>query len=154
MIPLHVALALAVVCGVAAWQVTEIPESMMQMAVGPSMVPLVVVISLSLLALLYAISALRGRQVDESHAPDQSPLPGAGKRVLSLLGGGLAFMALVGPLGFIVPAMLCGMGVARAFDAPFTLKSALVCAGISVTFWLLFARILGVGLGPGLPWLF
>jgi hypothetical protein len=71
--------------------------------------------------------------------------------MLSLLGGGLAFMALVAPLGFILAATLCGMGVARAFDAPLGLKSALICGSISAVFWLVFARLLGVGLGPGLP---
>lgn len=153
MSPLHVALLMALVCGVATWQVSVIPESLMQMAVGASLVPAVVVGLLSLLVLLFGLSAYRGRQVDESLAPDQSPLPGAGRRMLSLLGGGLAFITLVGPLGFILPASLCGMGVALAFDAPLKLKSVLICASISTAFWVLFARILGVGLGPALPWL-
>jgi hypothetical protein len=66
----------------------------------------------------------------------------------------VAFVALIGPLGFIVPGTLCGMGVARAFDAPLGHKSLLICGAIASTFWLLFAVVLGVGLGPGLPWLF
>jgi len=70
-----------------------------------------------------------------------------------LLAGGLAFMALVIPLGFIIPGTLCGMGVARAFDAPLNLKSLTICGLIATTFWVVFAQILGVGLGPGLPWL-
>jgi len=154
MTPLHVAIALALLCGVGAWQVTVIPESLMQMTVGPTLVPAAVVAGLSVLALLYGISAVRGRQVDESHAEDQSALPGSTTRLLSLLGGGVAFIALIGPLGFIVPGTLCGMGVARAFDAPLGLKSLGICAAIASTFWLLFAVVLGVGLGPGLPWFF
>lgn len=154
MTPLHVAIALALLCGVAAWQVSVIPESLMQMAVGPSLVPAVVVGGLSVLSLLYGISALRGRQVDESHAEDQSALPGATTRLLSLLGAGVAFMLLIGPLGFILPGTLCGMGVARAFDAPLRFKSFAICAAIASSFWLLFAVVLGVGLGPALPWLF
>lgn len=154
MTPLHIAIALALLCGVGAWQVTVIPESLMQMTVGPTLVPAAVVAGLSVLALLYGISAVRGRQIDESHGEDQSALPGATTRLLSLLGGGVAFVALIGPLGFIVPGTLCGMGVARAFDAPLGLKSLLICGAIATTFWLLFAVVLGVGLGPGLPWLF
>ena len=154
MTPLHVAVALALLCGVGAWQVTVIPDSLMQMTVGPTLVPAAVVAGLSVLALLYGISAVRGRQVDESHGEDQSALPGATTRLLSLLGGGVAFVALIGPLGFIVPGTLCGMGVARAFDAPLGLKSLLICGAIATTFWLLFAVVLGVGLGPGLPWFF
>jgi hypothetical protein len=153
MTPFRVALLLVALCGVAAWQVTVIPESLMQMTVGPVLAPGVIVAALSVLAVLYGISAWRGRQTDESHAPDQSPLPGANGRVLSLLGGGAAFIALVIPLGFVIPGMLCGMGVARAFDAPLNLKSALVCGTVASTFWFVFAQLLGVGLGPALPWL-
>lgn len=152
--PLHVAVVLAVLGAVGAWQVTLIPESLMQMTVGPTLVPGVVVAGLLVLTVLYGVSAARGRQVDESHAEDQSPLPGASSRLLSLLGGGLAFIALIGPLGFIIPGTLCGMGVARSFDAPIGLKSLLICTAIATTFWLLFAVVLGVGLGPALPWLF
>lgn len=152
--PLHVAVVLAVLGAVGAWQVTLIPESLMQMTVGPTLVPGVVVAGLLVLTVLYGVSAARGRQVDESHAEDQSPLPGASTRLLSLLGAGLAFIALIGPLGFIIPGTLCGMGVARSFDAPFGLKSLLICTAIATTFWLLFAVVLGVGLGPALPWLF
>mgnify|MGYP000013344765 FL=1 len=152
--PLRVALILAALCGVAAWQVGVIPESLMQMTVGPTLVPAVVVGGLSVFTLLYGLSAWRGQQADESLQEDQQPLPGANRRLVFLLGGGLTFMALVVPLGFVVPATLCGMGVARAFDAPLGLKSALLCGAIAALFWLLFAQVLGVGLGPALPWLF
>jgi hypothetical protein len=153
MTPLRVALLLAALCGVAAWQVTVIPVSLMQMTVGPVLAPGVIVGALSVLALLYGVSAWRGRQADDSLAPDQSPLPGANGRMLSLLVGGALFIALVIPLGFVLPATLCGMGVARAFDAPLGLKSAAICAAIASTFWFVFAQLLGVGLGPALPWL-
>ena len=151
--PLHVAGVLAVLGAVGAWQVTLIPESLMQMTVGPTLVPGVVVAGLLVLTVLYGVSGARGRQVDESQAEDQSPLPGANVRLLSLLGGGLAFIALIGPLGFVIPAALCGMGVARSFDAPYGLKSLFICTAIATCFWLLFAVVLGVGLGPALPWL-
>ena len=154
MTPLRVALILAALCGVAAWQVGVIPESLMQMTVGPTLVPAAVVGGLAVLTLLYGLSAWRGQQADESLQEDQQPLPGANRRLAFLLGGGLAFMVLVVPLGFVVPGTLCGMGVARAFDAPLGLKSALLCGAIATLFWLLFAQVLGVGLGPALPWLF
>jgi hypothetical protein len=126
---------------------------MMQMTVGPVLAPGVIVAALSVFAVLYGISAWRGRQTDESQTPYQSALPGANARMLSLLGGGVAFIALVIPLGFVIPGTLCGMGVARAFDAPLGLKSALICGAIASTFWYVFAQLLGVGLGPALPWL-
>jgi hypothetical protein len=154
MTPLHVAALLAAVCGLAAWQVAVIPESALQMTVGAVLVPALVVAGLSLSVLLYGWSAWRGRQADESLEPGQAPLPGAKGRMLSLLGGGAAFMLLVGPLGFVIPGMLCGMAVARAFDAPWGWKSAAICASVAGAFWFVFARVLGVGLGPALPWWF
>ena len=154
MTPLILAGLLVVIAAVAAWQVTVIPASLIQMAVGPVLVPGVVVAGLALLALLYAWSAWRGRQVDESLAEGQTPLPGSGRRLLFMLGGGVLFMALVQPLGFLIPGMLCGMGVARGFDARTGWRSALICGAISGVFWFVFARLLGVGLGPALSWSF
>jgi hypothetical protein len=152
MTPARVAGLLLLLCAVAAWQVTQIPQSALQSAVGPVLVPGLVVGGLALLTLGYGASALRGRQTDESLTPGQEPLPGARARLLSLLGGGLAFGLLVGWIGFVVPAALCGMGVARAFDAPLGWRSAVVCGSVALIFWLVFALWLGVGLGPALRW--
>jgi hypothetical protein len=153
MTPLRLAFLLIALCGVAAWQLTVIPQSLMQMTVGPVLAPAAIVALLSLVAVLYGISAWRGRQVDLSREAGQEALPGATTRLLSLLGGGVAFMVLVIPLGFVLPGTLCGMCIARAFDAPLNGKSLLVCCLIASVFWFVFARLLGVGLGPALPWL-
>ncbi|MCE2880244.1 MAG: tripartite tricarboxylate transporter TctB family protein [Comamonadaceae bacterium] len=148
MTPLRVALALLLICALAAWQVSVIPRSLMEMAVGASLVPAAVVAGLSLASAAYALSAWRGRQLDESLDPEQAALPGAMGRLLSLLIGGALFMLLVTPMGFVLPATLCGMCIARAFGAPVGLKSLLICSAIAAVFWLVFARLLGVGLGP------
>jgi len=148
MTPLRVALALLLICALAAWQVSVIPRSLMEMAVGASLVPAAVVAGLSLASAAYALSAWRGRQLDESLDPEQAALPGAMGRLLSLLIGGALFMLLVTPMGFVLPATLCGMCIARAFGAPVGLKSLMICSAIAAVFWLVFARLLGVGLGP------
>lgn len=148
MTPLRVALALLLICALAAWQVSVIPQSLMEMAVGASLVPAGVVAGLSVASAAYALSAWRGRQSDESLDPEQAALPGATGRLLGLLAGGALFMLLVAPLGFVLPATLCGMFIARAFGAPLGLKSLLICGAIAAVFWLVFARLLGVGLGP------
>jgi hypothetical protein len=152
MTPLRLAFLLLAVCGVTAWQLTFISQSMMQMTVGPVLAPAAIVAGLSLVALLYGISAWRGRQVDLSQEAGQEALPGASTRLLSLLGGGVAFIVLVIPLGFVLPGTLCGMCIARAFDAPFNRQSLLICSLIAGVFWFVFARLLGVDLGPALPW--
>jgi len=151
MTPVRVGAVLAVICAVAFWQLGDIGQSAIQMAVGPSAVPRAVVGLLALMTVVYTLSALRGRQADESLEPEQSALAGARLRMLSLFSGGLIFMAGVTWLGFVLPATCCGMCVARAFDAPLGRKSALICLGIAVTLWLLFAKLLGVGLGPATP---
>ncbi len=152
MTPLRLAFLLIAVCALAGWQLTVIPQSLMQMTVGPVLAPAAIVAALSLVALLYGISAWRGRQVDLSLDEGQEALPGSTTRMLSLLSGGVVFIVLVTPLGFVLPGTLCGMCIARAFDAPFNAKSALICGLIAAVFWVVFARLLGVGLGPALPW--
>jgi hypothetical protein len=154
MTPLRVAYCLLALGLVAAWQVTIIPESPIQMPVGPVLTPGVVAALVILLGVLYGISAWRGRQVDAIDGDDGHPLPGGNQRVLALLLGGAAFISLVVPLGFVIPATLCGMGVAKAFDAPLGIRSALMCGALALVFWTLFAQILGVGLGPAVAWAF
>lgn len=133
---------------VAAWQAFVIPESAIQMAVGAREVPAGVVLFLGFIIVLYGVGAWRGRQPDQRGEDGQGPESGAVARMLWLLGGGAAFMLLVQPLGFVVPAALCAAGVARAFDAPWSLRMVGVCGLIAGVFWAAFAAGLGVGLGP------
>jgi hypothetical protein len=151
MTPVHVGAILAFFCAVAFWQLGDISESAIQMAVGPSAAPRAVVAFFAVVTVLYIVSAWRGRQVDESAEPDQSALPGSLLRMASLFAGGLVFMGGVTWAGFVLPATLCGMLVARGFDAPLGAKSALICLGIAASLWALFAKVLGVGLGPATP---
>jgi hypothetical protein len=148
LMPRIVSLLLAAFWGVAAWQVFLIPESAIQMAVGAREVPAAVVVFLGAVIAVYAVGAWRGRQPDLRGEGGQEPERGALARTLWLLGGGAAFMALVQPLGFILPAALCGVGVARAFDAPLSWRTGLICLLIAGVFWVTFAAGLGVGLGP------
>jgi hypothetical protein len=154
MTPLRLAWLLLALVAVAAWQVTVIPASTLQSTVGAILVPAVVTATLGLLGLLYAVSSAKARQHDEAADPDLAPLPGANARMLWLLGGGLAFMLLVRPFGFVLAGTLCGIGVARAFDAPLGARSVSMNLVIALAFWLLFAQVLGVGLGPALAWPF
>lgn len=151
MTPLRVGGLFALICAVAYWQLDAIGQSGIQMAVGPAAVPTAVVALFALMVVLYIVSAARGQQVDESTEPDQSALPGSGVRLISLFGGGVLFIAGVSWMGFVLPATACGMCVARSFDAPFNAKSLMICACVSAILWALFAKVLGVGLGPATP---
>jgi hypothetical protein len=152
--PRPLSLLLVAAWAVAAGQVSLIPESMIQMTVGARETPAAVVTLLGLCIVAYAVSAWRGRQVDLRAGDGEAPESGAIRRVAYLLGGGAAFIVLVQALGFIIPAALCAMAVARAFDAPLSGRAALLSMAIAAVFWSVFAGLLGVGLGPaivGLP---
>lgn len=151
MTPPRVAVLLLAICAVAGWQVSVIPESAIQMAVGPDMVPAVVVLIMSIVSVLYAFSAFRGQQRDEASEEEHSALPGSQLRMATLLLGGVIFIVLVPVSGFVIPATLCGMCIARSFDAPLNLRSALICGSVALAFWVLFAKILLIGLGPATP---
>lgn len=148
MTPTHVSLLLALVCLVAGWQVIRIPKSAIEMAVGPSLMPALIVAGLSIVSLLYGVSAYRGLQADDASDLERVALPGSTSRFLFLLGAAIIFIGLVNLVGFIPSATLCGVSIARAFEARINLKSFLICGAIVIFFWFLFSKILGISLGP------
>lgn len=143
-----VASFLLVFCGVAIWQVLSIPESTMYSEVGPVLAPSILVALLSLLGVFYLLTTISSKAPDCIHHEDEKPLPGGSRRVMYLLGGGLAFILLTKLIGFLIPATLCGLGVSMAFDAKFNIKTILMVFAIAGAFWTLFSALLGVDLGP------
>ncbi|NBT34162.1 MAG: tripartite tricarboxylate transporter TctB family protein [Betaproteobacteria bacterium] len=146
--PRAFSLALLVFVALSAWQVIEIPASPVYAEVGASFVPGLVVGLLAIFAMLYVLSAWRHRAPDAAEDPEQAPLPSERARALYFIAGCAVLMLLIKPLGFGVAGAACGVLIARAFDAPLTLRSLLISSAISVSFWLLFAGLLGVELGP------
>ena len=139
---------LLVFCALAVWQVFSIPESIIQSEVGPILAPSILVALLSLLCVSYLFTTISNEASDCTHQEEDRPLKGGSTRVLYMLGGGLAFIALAKVIGFLIPAALCGLGVSMAFDAKFNLKTLLMVFGIAGAFWALFSAILGIDLGP------
>lgn len=139
---------LLVFCVLAVWQVFSIPESTIQSEVGPILAPSILVALLTLLSVFYLVAAIRNQAPDCIHQEEERPLKGGAKRVSLLLGGGLVFIVFAKMIGFLIPAALCGLGVAMAFDAKFNVKTLLAVFAIAGTFWTLFSAILGVDLGP------
>jgi hypothetical protein len=137
--------------GIAAWQVTRIPASPMYAEVGATLVPAAVTVLLAVVTLFYGVSALRGTAPGAIADPGQEPLSGANARLAFFIGGCLAFSLLVSPIGFWLAATVGGIGVARAFDAPLALRTAVICSAIALAFWVLFAVVLGIELGPIVP---
>lgn len=139
---------LLIFCVLAVWQVLSIPESTIQSEVGPILAPAILVSLLSLLGVFYLLSAINNKAPDCIHEENERPLKGGSKRVSFLLGGGLSFILLAKLIGFLIPATLCGLGVAMAFDAKLNIKTLLMVFAIAAAFWTLFSAILGVDLGP------
>ena len=77
MTPFRVALLLLTLCGVAAWQVSVIPESMMQMTVGPVLAPAVIVAALSAFAVL-SIRRSTSSKSDKISSTSMTPMSRSG----------------------------------------------------------------------------
>jgi putative tricarboxylic transport membrane protein len=147
--PKRLSVLLLLACGLSIWQVTVIPESPMYAAVGATVVPAVVAGLLAVFAVAYAVAAVRDKTPDAAvDDPQEVPLPGAVQRFAYFFGGCIAFVLFIKPLGFLVAGTAAGLGIARSFDARFNRKSFVICALITLSFWVLFDPILSVDLGP------
>ena len=139
---------LLALCAIGIWQVTIIPESTMYSEVGPILAPSVVIGALTILGIIYLLTSLKGKLPDCIESEEDVPLEGGNQRIFYFLISGMLFILLIKPIGFILPATICGVGVARSFDAAFNAKTFLICASIALVFWGLFSALLGVDLGP------
>ena len=139
---------LLALCAIGIWQATIIPESTMYSEVGPILAPSVVIGVLTLLGIIYLITSLKGQSPDCIDSEDDVPLEGGSQRIFYFLVSGMLFILLVKPIGFLIPATICGIGVAKSFDAPLNIKTISICLVITLAFWGLFSALLGVDLGP------
>ena len=143
---------LLLACVVGVLQVFAIPESPMYAVVGATFVPVAVVAMFTLCAVVYVLLAWRGDVPDAAlDEGEEKPLPGGTRRFVWFFGGCVAMALLVQPLGFLVAGTLAAAGIARAFEADLSLRTLLVCAAITFSFWLLFDPVLSVDLGPLIP---
>lgn len=139
---------LLALCGIGIWQTTIIPESTMYSEVGPILAPSVVIAALTILGIIYFALSIKNKNPNCTEDEDGVPLQGGNQRIFYFLIAGMTFIILVKPLGFLIPASMCGVGIAKSFDAPFKLKTFFICTSISLAFWGLFSALLGVDLGP------
>ncbi|GIX23827.1 MULTISPECIES: tripartite tricarboxylate transporter TctB family protein [Caldimonas] len=153
--PIGMGLALLAVVGVAAWQVGRIPEAPVFAAVGPAVMPRILVAALAVLSVLYLAMSLQGRSSDVLLDEHESPLPGQHRRVAWLVGGLAALLGLTPVVGIGLAGVLAFVGIARAFDSARWGRDLCVGGCVSLAVWILFDRLLGVSLGRFanfLPW--
>ncbi len=63
---------------------------------------------------------------------------------------GMAYLALVGTIGYLPAVALLLLATARYVGRPWSLELVAVATGGAVLYWLIFVRLLGIPLPPGL----
>ena len=143
-------LVLVFLCGLAIWQITQIPKSTLYDAVGASLVPKFAVGVFIFFVVLYIYQSLFNSKKlpDTVNNKNEKPLKNTINRLSYFLGGFLLFILLVKPLGFVFSGSLCGVGISRSFDTKISIKSFVISFLIAACVWTLFSVILSVNLGP------
>jgi hypothetical protein len=145
---LRFSLVLIFLCGLAIWQITQIPKSTLYDAVGASFVPKFAVGIFILFVVLYVYQSLTRKLPDIANNKNEKPLKNSINRLSYFLIGFLLFVLLVKPIGFILSGSLCGLGISRSFDTKISIRSFIISFLISVSVWILFSIMLSVNLGP------
>ena len=145
---LRFSLVLIFLCGLAIWQITQIPKSTLYDAVGASFVPKFAVGIFILFVVLYVYQSLTRQLPDIANNKNEKPLKNPINRLSYFLIGFLLFVLLVKPIGFILSGSLCGLGISRSFDTKISIRSFIISFLISVSVWILFSIMLSVNLGP------
>ena len=135
-------------CGLAIWQITQIPKSTLYDAVGASFVPKFAVGIFILFVVLYVYQSLTRKLPDIANNKNEKPLKNPINRLSYFLIGFLLFVLLVKPIGFILSGSLCGLGISRSFDTKISIRSFIISFLISASVWILFSIVLSVNLGP------
>ena len=143
-------LVLVFLCGLAIWQITQIPKSTLYDAVGASLVPKFAVGVFIFFVVLYIYQSLSNSKKlpDTANNKNEKPLKNTINRLSYFLGGFLLFILLVKHLGFVFSGSLCGVGISRSFDTKISIKSFVISFLIAACVWTLFSVILSVNLGP------
>jgi hypothetical protein len=63
---------------------------------------------------------------------------------------GIAYLAVVGTIGYLPAVLLLILATARYVGRPWSLELLAVAAGGAVLYYLMFVRLLGIPLPPGL----
>ena len=140
--PFIAALAVAAFAVVAIWGALQIPTGIGVSVVDARAFPLVLAISLAVLALACVVQAARGRIPDEAANADEPLLPGAHVRLAWFAAAVLGTPPALAYVGFLAGGTIGFACVARAFGAKHW--AVIVAASLAASFavWLLFDRVL------------
>jgi len=149
--PYWLGLAVAAMGGVWLYDALTLPRQATYAVVGPGVFPALIGAGLVLLGGLLVLAVARGERFEPQDAEDADPdrPPSWTAFALTTLAAALPVVT-VKPLGFPLSAAISFALVARAFGSARLWLDGLIGLAIGVGCWLLFARLLGLGL-PG-PW--
>lgn len=141
-----IAAGVLVLAGVILWQTTIIPVSPIYAKVGPTVVPMITAIGMTVLGVLLLIDALRGgwQPDDEKEVtPDRAAL-------LWIAAGLILNVLLISNAGFTLASIILFICVARGFGSKSIVRDALIGAAFALIAYFGFAQTLGIDIGAGL----
>ena len=129
----------------------SLPQAATYALIGPGLFVTIVAAGLMLLGGLLVVAVARGERFEPQEAEDADPTREPSRRAFWLTAvAGAAPVLLIRPLGFPIAAALTFALVARAFGSARPGLDLIVGLLLGVACWLLFSRLLGLGL-PGFP---
>jgi hypothetical protein len=138
----HFSIFLIILCGLAIWQATLIPQSGLVDAVGAKNFPFFIVILFVIFSVIYFFQELSFYKKKETLKKHRK------KNVLFFVSGCFVLISLSSILGFFISSIFSSILIARSFGTKINLLSLKNCFFITLAVWILFSVILGLQLGP------
>jgi hypothetical protein len=146
-----VALGLMVVAGLYWLGADQIRVSRLEGIVGAQAVPKGLAVSLAILSVLLIAQALLRRHL--AAGPSGEAEAGGARahlRAAGMLLIGMGYLAVVGSIGYMPALALLVLATALYLGQYFSARLALVAVGLAVLYYLIFVRLLGIPLPPGI----
>ena len=148
-----VALGLMALSGLYWLGADQIRISRLEGAVGAQAVPKGLAVSLAVLAaLLIAQDLLQARRAAGVARSEEREVSGsyAHLRAAGMLMIGIGYLALVGTIGYMPAIALLVVATALYLGRSLSARVVLVAVGLAVLYYLIFVRLLGIPLPPGI----
>ena len=148
-----IALGLLLLAGLYWLGADQIRVSRLEGIVGAQAVPKGLAVSLALLsALLIAQDLWRARRAGAAAGSDNREVGGADAhlRAAGMLLIGMGYLVVVNPIGYVPAVALLVLATARFMGRPWSAGLILLALGGALLYHLLFARLLGIPLPPGI----
>ena len=148
-----VALGLTAVAGLYWLGADQIRVSRLEGIVGAQAVPKGLAVSLAILAaLLVAQDLLRARRAVGGRAGEQGEVSGspAHRRAGGMLLIGMGYLAVVGTVGYMPAVVGLVLATALYLGQHLSARLVLLAVGLAVLYYLIFVRLLGIPLPPGI----